>query len=311
MKQIDIFSFYQFHPIQAENLEQMSSAMDTEAKRLDVRGLIIFGTEGINATISGEHANLVSYCEFIVELLQCPKFLCKESLADFHPFRKFKVKLRTEIVTLGKPEVLPEPHTQTHLSPEDWKKTLESGEDYVLLDTRNTYETKIGKFKNATDPQIEEFQEFPEFLQKSGIAKDKKVLIYCTGGIRCEKAIVEMHNQGFENVYQLEGGILNYIAQYPNQEFEGECFVFDHRVAVDQELKPTQNFKMCPHCGQPADLKIICRRCDLDAVICPECSQKESLQTCSKNCAHHYEVGQNLRGKPQMLGYRYQVARRS
>jgi UPF0176 protein len=115
------------------------------------------------------------------------------------------------------------------------------------------------------------------------------MLIFCTGGIRCEKGILELQNKGYNNVYQLEGGILNYIKEFPNGKFKGECFVFDHRVALDQELKPSSIYELCPHCGQPGALKITCKRCDSDKCICNECATIEfKKDTCSKNCAYHY-----------------------
>jgi UPF0176 protein len=214
--------------------------------------------------------------------------IIKESSSTTPPFKRFKVKTREEIVTLGKPDILPLSSADTHLSPEEWHQAL-LDEDVIVIDTRNWYETKLGKFKKAIDPELDEFQQWPEYLQKSELPKDKKILIYCTGGIRCEKAIVEMHNQGFENVYQLEGGILNYLQKYPEQSFEGECFVFDHRVAVDQNLQPSQKYKMCPHCGQPGETVISCLECESKAIVCEACRKEKAQNTCSKNCAYHYQ----------------------
>jgi UPF0176 protein len=130
-------------------------------------------------------------------------------------------------------------------------------------------------------------------------------LIYCTGGIRCEKAIVEMNNHGFDNVYQLDGGILNYLEKFPNQKFEGECFVFDHRVAVDQDLKPSQTYGLCPHCGQPAEEKIECVRCDTVVAVCNECRDQHGKRTCSKNCAYHEAVSPGKKGRSQIQGLRF------
>jgi UPF0176 protein len=125
-------------------------------------------------------------------------------------------------------------------------------------------------------------------------------MIYCTGGIRCEKAIVEMHNQGFESVYQLDGGILNYLAKMPNRSFEGECFVFDQRTAVDQDLKPSTRFAMCPHCGQPAADKLNCLRCDAETSVCTKCQEDVHLRTCSKNCAYHHRRAPHEKGARQV-----------
>ncbi|RYZ68556.1 MAG: hypothetical protein EOP05_16245, partial [Proteobacteria bacterium] len=242
---------------------------------------------------------------FASDLLGFPVFSPKWSEAPDFPFRRFGVRMREEIVTLGKPEVQPlPPKSKTHLSPDEWDQAL-AQEDVVVLDTRNWYETRIGTFKKAIDPKLEEFSEFSEYVAKAEIPKDKKVLIFCTGGIRCEKAIVEMHDQGFENVFQLDGGILNYLAEKPNQNFEGECFVFDNRVAVDQKLQPSLQYALCPHCGQPADQDISCLRCDIDAKICVTCANEEAKNTCSKNCANHYRVAPGKKGKNQGGNYRF------
>jgi UPF0176 protein len=167
--------------------------------------------------------------------------------------------------------------------------------EVVVLDTRNDYEVDIGKFKNARDFRTKEFQEFPESLKQSDIHPDQKVLIYCTGGIRCEKAILAMEEQGYKNVYQLDGGILNYLKEYPDGAFDGECFVFDYRVAVDSRLEPSQQYTLCPHCGQPAGGPVIqCEQCGRDEVICSSCTASGEA-TCSKNCSHHRKIGSKSR----------------
>jgi UPF0176 protein len=173
-----------------------------------------------------------------------------------------------------------------------------------MIDTRNWYEYKIGTFQGALNPDIEKFTDFPEYIEKQGISKDKKMLIFCTGGIRCEKGILELQQQGYEKVYQLEGGILNYLAQYPRDEFKGECFVFDHRVAVDQNLSPSKNYVLCPHCGQPGDTSIVCKRCDHEDKICESCAQLTyKKETCSKNCAHQWELNPGRKGLRQLLPF--------
>ena len=308
MGQCQIAAFYQFAPVPPEMLSRFASTLEAEGESRGLKGLIIFACEGINGTISGVSREVViDYLGFARDLLGFGEFEPKWSSAAQWPFRKFKVRLRDEIVTLGKPEVQPlAPKSPRHLSPNEWNRVMRE-EDVLLLDTRNWYETRIGKFTGAIDPKIDEFQEFSGYLERAELPKDKKILIYCTGGIRCEKAIVEMENQGFKNVYQLDGGILNYLAQLPNQNFDGECFVFDNRVAVDQELKPTANYTMCPHCGQPADQRLTCQRCDQEAVICVQCVNDENLRTCSKNCAHHYRLAPGKKGRSQAQGFRFEA----
>ncbi len=302
---LSVYTFYKFLALATANIDSMVEKIESFGLENDLEGLIIFGPEGINATISGSKHGLDKFMKDIQILLCLPTIDIKESRSDFAPFKRFKIKVRDEIVSLGKPDILPGAKNN-HLSPTEWNEALKE-EDILVLDTRNWYETKIGKFANAVDPKLNEFNEFPEYLKSVQVSKDKKVLIYCTGGIRCEKAIIEMQARGFENVFQLDGGILKYIEEFPNQKFEGECFVFDHRVAVDQNLKPSQNFKMCPHCGQPSANKIACRKCDHDAWICERCMPEENLQTCSKNCEHHYRRNPSVKGRKQLQGHQYEV----
>lgn len=308
---IQIAAFYHFGPVPSDSLDDLADRLESRGRDLDLKGLVIFASEGINGTISGSNRETVlEWLRFASETLGFPMLEPKWSETEDWPFRKFKIRLRDEIVTLGKPEVQPlAPKSPTHLSPEEWNRAMEN-EDCVVLDTRNWYETRIGTFKGAIDPKLNEFHEFDEYLEKSDLPREKKVLIFCTGGIRCEKAIVEMHNHGFKNVFQLDGGILNYLEKYPNRNFEGECFVFDTRVAVDQNLKPSSAYKLCPHCGQPADQKLTCLHCDSEAQICVTCLEEPARHTCSKNCANHHRLSPNKKGRGQGPNYRFRPTTR-
>lgn len=188
----------------------------------------------------------------------------------------------------------PQAENKTHLSPEKWEAKMKANSQ--VLDVRNRYEWEIGQFKRAKTLDIDNFQKFPEKLKSLNMDKNKDTLIYCTGGIRCEKAAKLMEEKGFKKVYQLEGGILNYLKSFPNSQFENECFVFDHRTAVDQNLQPSKKYSLCPHCGQPGDLSIICRHCEKPAVICQRC-QDQGLSLCSKNCTYHFQAGHACRKK--------------
>lgn len=287
---IKISTFYKFTTIDAGRLGSLKDELTAEAQRLHIHGLLLIGTEGCNATISGEEDKLNQYKSYLQSLTEIGELVFKESENDKHPFRRFKVDIREEIVTLKDPNAVPEKLKNNHLSPAEWQQVLESDEDILLLDTRNFYETEIGLFKGATDLQMKKFSDFPEKVKELNLPKEKKVLMYCTGGIRCEKAILDMQKQGYENVFQLDGGILKYLEEYPSKDFHGECFVFDHRVSVDQNLEPSKKYKLCPHCGNPADLEIKCILCEKDAKVCQRCVQKDALNTCSKNCAHHAGV---------------------
>lgn len=310
---VQIAAFYRFGTVPADQIESLRATLEDRGRTLGLRGLVIFATEGVNGTICGPTQALVEeWLAFCSQTLGFPAFDPKWSQAVDPVFHRFGVRIRDEIVTLGKPEVQPlNPGSKTHLSPDEWDKMIASGEA-VLIDTRNWYETRIGTFKGAIDPKINEFNEFSDYVQKARetgeIPEGKKIMIFCTGGIRCEKALVDMHNSGFEEVYQLDGGILNYLAQRPDSQFEGECFVFDHRVAVDQKLQPSQHYTLCPHCGQPADQKISCSRCDTQAQICVSCLKLEAAyHTCSKNCANHFRLSPGKKGKSQKLDRRVRV----
>lgn len=293
---------YAFFPIPAEDLVGVEASLREMARERQLTGLVIMATEGLNMTLAGNKQDLEIMENQIRGWAKQSDWEFKWSQANTAPFRRFQVKTRDEIVTIGLPETHPPGPKNHHLSPEEWDRVLkEESEEIVLIDTRNAYETEIGKFKGALTPEIEEFTEFPKYFEELKIPKDKKVLIYCTGGIRCEKGILAVQEKGYENVFQLQGGILKYLEEFPNSEFEGECFVFDNRVAVDQNLAPTQVYTLCPKCGQPAKEEINCVRCDKIFKICHHCMKEAELKpmTCSKNCDHHWELSPGKKGKTQ------------
>ena len=295
---IKVATFYQFFAIPEADVQPRSEQLRALCEKHQVMGLFIMGVEGINSTFSCQPENLEPF-QAELETLFNQKFTYKISDAEKHPFRRINIQIRKEIVTLKRPDLIPPTGINNHLSPQEWNKAM-SEPDTIVIDTRNDYEIELGKFKNAKDFNIEEFHDFPKKLAESGIEKDKKVLIYCTGGIRCEKAILDMQEQGYKNVFQLEGGIINYLKECPDENFEGECFVFDWRVAVDQNLNPSKRYVFCPHCGQPGEKKIECLHCGTEETICQKCHDKEeAYRTCSKNCAHHHRLGHQFR-KPHL-----------
>ncbi len=298
-----VTTFYKF--LALKDVEKVQKDLENKADKLNIKGLIIIGHEGFNATIAAPSTeSFEAWKQFIREYFDAPNLFFKDSVSNVAPFRRFKVKIREEIVTTGIPEMMPPEGKNQHLSPAEWNKVMKEENDFVMIDTRNWYEYKIGTFKGAMNPNIEKFTDFPEYIEAQGIPKDKKMLIFCTGGIRCEKGILELQKQGYDNVYQLEGGIINYIKEYPNDQFEGECFVFDHRVALDQELQPSKKYGLCPHCGQPSEVKITCARCDSDELICVDCMKLEfKKDTCSKNCAHQYELHPGRKGPKQIVPF--------
>ncbi len=299
-----ISTFYKFQ--RDENPEKTKIYLEALSEQTNSRGLIIIGTEGFNATICAKtKETLDQFKKGVCAYYNTPDLFFKDSLSDVCPFRRFKIKIRNEIVTLGDTTLVPYgmDGKNHHLSPTQWNDVMKN-EDPVIIDTRNWYETKIGTFKGALNPMTDKFTEFPQYLESKNIPKDKKVLIFCTGGIRCEKGILEVHKQGYKNVHQLHGGILNYLNEYPNDQFEGECFVFDHRVAVDQNMKASKQYKLCPHCGQPGKTEIDCKRCDTHEYICEDCVRIDiKKDTCSKNCAHHYELHPDRKAVRQILPF--------
>ncbi len=306
MKTFSIATFYKFFSW-PESLDLIQEAENLEiwCVSQNLLGLIIMGPEGINATISGEtEAEVLKLKIKLENLAQCGELHFKFSSSPIRSFKRMRVKHKTEIVTLGDPSIRPEAKINSHLTPEEWKQSLT--EDAVVIDVRNEFEIELGRFKGALDLKMQEFTEFPEIIKNSKINKDQKVLMYCTGGIRCEKASIEMKRQGYKNVYQLKGGILEYIKEFPNTDFEGECFVFDHRVALDQKLQPTKTKFLCPHCGQPGEGKGFgCLHCKSESQVCKKClklgevKEDQSLKTCSKNCRHHYNRVQDLKTKTE------------
>jgi UPF0176 protein len=243
-----------------------------------IKGSILLAHEGINGTISGEAESL---SDFFLWLRQDPRFAdieTKLSPAPAHPFGRMKVRLKREIVTFGVPEANPARSVGTYVAPEDWNALIRSP-DVTIIDTRNDYEVKTGTFKGAIDPNTRTFGQFPAFVREHlDPARHKRVAAFCTGGIRCEKATSYLVQQGFEEVYHLKGGILKYLETIPEEDslWEGECFVFDERVALQHGLRPGSH-GMCGQCGAPVALTggglpeavISCEACSMAASQSP------------------------------------------
>ena len=287
-----VLSFYKFIDISQEDLLDLKKSLEELTNFLKTKGLILIGKEGINATISGEKTALSQIKSFLNERIgkDNPIFY-KESLCDFLPFKRMKVKVREEIIKMKPmhPEDIKE--TSKHLSPKEWHQALMEDKG-LFLDVRNWYETQIGTFEGAQVLNIENFANFIDAFKEINIAKDQPIYTFCTGGIRCEKANVEMQKMGYQHTYQLEGGILSYLQNYvgdKDSRWQGECFVFDHRVAVDQSMQPSKVYCLCPHCGQPGKNILDCRQCGQSTKVCDACLTTSKFHTCSKNCAYHYQ----------------------
>ncbi|HNV87839.1 MAG TPA: rhodanese-related sulfurtransferase [Methylotenera sp.] len=252
-----------------------------ECQKHNIKGTLLLAGEGINGTIAGLPDDVRKVLDY---LRQDPVFKQrlanlehKESYADEHPFYRMKVKLKKEIVTMGVPSVNPNNTVGTYVKPEDWNALI-SDPDVILLDTRNDYEVHIGTFKGAVDPKTTTFREFPEFIaQNLDKTKNKKVAMFCTGGIRCEKASSFMKEQGFEEVYHLQGGILKYLETVPEaqSQWQGECFVFDQRVAVKHGLE-VGDYDQCYACRMPLSQEEMQSPQYVAGISCPHCYDKVS-----------------------------------
>ena len=296
---IKVTTFYSFFSIPDRTLLDKKKQLLIYGEKHRIRGLILIGSEGINATLSGEESSLEDYKKKVKQLFN-QDFQYKDSFSKKWNFKRFSVKIKKEIIKINKQT--PCLKKKGHLSPEEWEEELRKNPQ--ILDIRNDYEIKIGRFKKSFDLNLKVFQDFSQKLKEISLKKDKKTIIYCTGGIRCEKAMQIMEEQGFKEVYQLEGGILNYLKHYPNSQFEEECFVFDRRVAVDQNLEPSKKYSLCPHCGQPANIKLECSHCKKPFLACKECLDKNPYaKTCSKNCSYHFKEGHicNKKHKSKVL----------
>lgn len=274
-----VTTFYKFLPLEPQQLVDTKAKLEAAAAAGDILGLLLLAPEGVNATLVGEAAALGEYKKYLAELFGL--LVYKDSASDFMPFKRFKVSVRAEIVQLDRTDIVPE--NEPHVAPAAWDE-LVADANTILIDVRNWYETKLGAFKGAIQPNTSRFSDFPAWVKQAKIPKSQRIGIYCTGGIRCEKAAVALAEQGYTDVQQLDGGILNYLEQRPQQNFAGECFVFDHRVAVDQELKPSSKYGRCPHCGNGGDMVRVCTRCAGEYKTCELCDAKLSAPACSKRC---------------------------
>ncbi len=286
-----IVSFYRFTPFSKSDLKKVHTELMTKGKEKEIVGLILLSKEGINATLSGKKESIDTYLGILEQVTHINDFFYKKSPSSIPAFKQLRIKIKKEIITFGKKEVSAD-FGFHNLEPDEWESMLNE-KQVTVLDIRNDYEVEVGQFKKAKALGLKEFSEFSQKIKSAALPKEQKTLLYCTGGIRCEKAIIEMRKQGFKELYQLKGGILNYLKLFPKSRFEGECFVFDHRVAVDQKLKPSQKYSLCPHCGQAAAEPIHCVHCGKKTKVCKHCLKKQIsyLKTCTKNCAYHFRMG--------------------
>jgi len=257
--------------LRAQLLEAMTSNQ--------IFGTLLLAAEGINGTVSGTREGIDNLLQWINEQPGLENIDSKESYDDKIPFYRTKVKLKKEIVTMGVEGIDPKRTVGTYVKPEDWNDLI-SDPDVVLVDTRNDYEVQVGTFKDAIDPKTTSFREFPEWSKNNLDAKNNiKVAMFCTGGIRCEKSTAFLKEQGFDEVYHLQGGILKYLEKVPENEslWQGECFVFDNRVTVDHNLN-SGSYDQCHACRMPITEHEKTLDSYIEGISCLHCHNKVSEQ---------------------------------
>ena len=281
-EQYIIASFYRFKKI--KNLKQIKNQLENFTNNKIIRGTILIAAEGSNGTISGEKTEISNFLKLIKKVLKVKKLSLKVNDTNFLPFNKIKIRIKKEIVSLGVSNLNISNYSGNFISPKHWDKFLKIS-NVTLIDTRNEYEIPIGKFSNSINPHTNSFREFPKNFKKLKIDKNQKIAMYCTGGIRCEKASAYLYSQGYKKIYQLEGGIINYLKAYKDLKskstWKGECFVFDNRVSIKKNCR-NGSYTQCFGCRRPLKQKDTKSNKYLKGVHCSYCfhertkKQKES-----------------------------------
>lgn len=286
---IVIAALYKF--VALPDYRKIRDALLNFCDRQQIKGTLLLAKEGINGTIAGSRGGVDAVLRYLKADQRLADLECKESYAESIPFHRMKVKLRREIVTLGVSDLDPNRIAGTYVEPRDWNALI-SDPHVTVIDTRNQYEIDIGTFKNAISPRTVNFREFPAYV-KSHLdpATHKKVAMFCTGGIRCEKATAYLLSKGFKEVYHLKGGILKYLEEIPRAEslWQGECFVFDSRVAVDHALDKGR-YAQCYGCRHPVSDEDTQSPYYRPGVSCPYCYDALTVEKTQRAAERHRQV---------------------
>jgi UPF0176 protein len=277
---IHILLFYKY--VKIDNPKMFARKHLAICKKIGLLGRILVAKEGINGSVSGTEEQINEYKDQMSKNALFKDIIFKEDLGLENPFKKMNIKVKNELVRFEQNVNLS--NTGKHISPEEFLDLYNKKEDVIILDARNDYESKVGKFKNAITPSIKTFKEFPKVAELLKDQKDKKIVMYCTGGIRCEKASAYLIEKGFKNVSQLDGGILTFGKKFPDSVWEGKCFVFDKRMVSSINTNDSCLSK-CQHCNKNCDLYRNCRNktCDKLFSICKNC--EDAMQgCCSEDC---------------------------
>ena len=268
-----------YHFVRVESPEAWRDPIFDICKAQAVKGTLLLAREGINGTIAGSEPGVRAVLAYLRSLPGLAGLEHKESWAQAEPFLRMKVKLKKEIVTMGVPEIDPSQHAGIYVQPQGWNALI-SDPDVLLVDTRNEYEVRVGSFAGAVNPHIDKFTEFPEWIEQAENRQGKKkIAMFCTGGIRCEKSTAYLRQQGYEEVYHLKGGILKYLEEVPQEQslWQGECFVFDERVTVGHGLVPG-DYELCRACREPISAEDKASPYFLQGVSCPHCHGKHDAE---------------------------------
>ena len=263
-----VFGFYKF--IKIKSLKKNKDLLQKFLTSNNIRGTIIIAKEGLNGTISGRIKDIDKTIKKLKSLFLFNHFDSNnESKSKFQPFQKPKIKIKKEVVPMNLILNSRERNIKTHLNPKEWNKLIKNKDTYVI-DTRKPFEHKVGTFKKSVNPNVNNFRDFPKYLNK--LKKNKPVAMFCTGGIRCEKTSVYLKKKGFKNIYQLDGGILSYLKKIKKKDslWKGECFVFDNRISLKHGLK-IGSYSMCSGCRMPISPKDKRSKKFEEGVSCPNC----------------------------------------
>ncbi len=270
MSQIVVAALYQF--VSLPDYQDLKEPLTEQCQAAGIKGTLLLASEGINGTIAGTREGIDQILAYLKSDERLAGISHKESFHDETPFYRMKVKLKKEIVTMGVEGIDPLQVVGTYVAPKDWNALI-ADPDVVVVDTRNDYEYELGSFEGAVNPETKSFREFPQYVADNmDPKKHKKVAMFCTGGIRCEKSTAYMKEQGFEEVYHLHGGILQYLEDVPEKEslWNGECYVFDNRVSVDHDLNPG-TYDLCHGCREPINADDKASEKFIEGVSCPRC----------------------------------------
>ena len=287
--EIVVSAFYRFAAL--PDFRSLREPLLNTLLRHDVRGTVLLAAEGINGTVAGSRAGINAALDWIRADSRLRELRTRESFSAQNPFYRTRVKLKREIVTMGAPDIDPRHMAGAYVTPDRWNELIDDPE-VLVLDTRNRYEVNIGSFENAVNPETDSFREFPEYARKNlDPGKHRKVAMFCTGGIRCEKSTAWLKQQGFDEVYHLQGGILNYLENVPPEDsrWRGECFVFDNRVTVNHRLEQG-SYDQCHACRMPVSDEDKQSPHFEKGVSCPHCHDRQTRERASRFAERQRQV---------------------